>query len=588
METESNTNQGKKKQALALVQRNRLAEANAILENVCKVDKNDIEAWIFLVKINAQLGRPAKVEQCCREIIRIDPRSHEAHFHLGSALMFQNKRTDAMSVFQSALHLNPDHGPTHFAIGMLAESLDTAFDHFTRAAQLDPSHVEALRGVGAALVAFGQVEEAVAKMQDCLKIRPGDHKIRSNLLFSLNYSPNYDIDTVFSEHVRWGHTHTLAATFRHNNTPQPNRRLRVGYISPDFCEHSVAYFFEPLLANHSPDKIETFCYADVAQPDATTKRLQSLAKHWRATHGIGDRELAERIHADRIDILVDLTGHTINNRLLVFSAKPAPVQVTYLGYPNTTGLAAMNYRLTDEYADPSGQSDSYHTEKLFRLPQGFLCYLAPANAPPVAPTPVATRGYVTFGSFNNLSKVTPTVVALWADLLRTTPHSRLALKSHSLSSHYARKRTLQLFAENGIGPERIEFLKRDQTVTGHLNSYSEIDIALDTFPYNGTTTTCEALFMGVPVVTLAGQTHASRVGVSLLNQIGATDLIAATPQDYVRIASRLAQDPNALAQKRGSLRGQLTASPLCDARRFTDDVEHAYREMWGKWCQGSE
>jgi predicted O-linked N-acetylglucosamine transferase (SPINDLY family) len=551
---------------------------------MCKVDKNDIEAWISLVKINAQLGRPAKVEACCREIIRIDPNSHEAHFHLGSALLFQDKRSDAIAVFQSALRLNPDHAPTHFAIGILTDSLDTALDHFTRAAHLDPSHVEANRGVACALVAFGQIEEAVSRMQACLNRSPTDHKIRSNLLFSLNYSPVCDPASVYSEHARWGQLHSLATSFRHHNTPDPERRLRVGYVSPDLCEHSVAYFLEPLLANLSCEAIETFCYAEVARPDATTRRLQSLSAHWHSTCGIGDRELGERIHADRIDILVDLAGHTVNNRLRVFSAKPAPVQVTYLGYPNTTGLTAMDYRLTDVHADPPGQAEDYHTETLFRLPHGFLCYQAPANAPPVAPSPVGTRGHFTYGSFNNLSKLTPAGVALWADLLHTTPNARLVLKSNALASAYARERYLKLFAEHGIGPEHIELRKRDPTVAEHLNSYCDIDIALDTFPYHGTATTCEALFMSVPVVTMAGQTHASRVGASLLNQIGATDLIASTPDDYVRIASRLAQDRDELAQRRTTLRGQMAASPLCDAKRFAVDVESACRDMWRRWC----
>lgn len=577
--------QGGKKQALGLLQRNRLAEAMPILERLCAANRDDIEAWILLTKVSAQLGRPAKVEECCREIIRIDPHSHEAHFHLGSALLFQNKRSDATAAFQAALRLNPHHAATHVALAMLSDSLDAAFEHFSRAAQLDPSHVEAHNGTGSALVSFGQIEEAVARLQHCLKLRPGDHRIHSSMLFAMNYSSAYDAASVFGEHVRWGKVHSLPAASRHKNTPDPERRLRIGYVSPDLCEHSVAYFFEPLLANHDPARIETFCYADVAQADATTSRLQSLAANWRATHGTGDHELAQCIRADKIDILVDLAGHTSNNRLRVFSARPAPVQVSYLGYPNTTGLAAMDYRLTDEVADPPGQSDACHTETLVRLPHGFLCYRAPADAPPVAELPRSRRGHITFGSFNNLSKVAPEVVSLWAELLQQTPGSRLVLKHNALSSRYAQERYVKLFADKGIGPDRIELRGRDQTVTQHLGAYNDIDIALDTFPYHGTTTTCEALFMGVPVVTLAGQAHATRVGVSLLGRIGAEDLVAQTRQDYVRLASRLAQDPDELARRRAGLREQMSSSTLCDGRRFAQDVEAAYREMWKKWCR---
>jgi len=585
MTTDAKLNYERKKKAFSLLQKNRLGDAIEILEKVSKSNREDIEAWILQTQINAQLGRTSKVEKCCREIIRINPNSHDAHFHLGSALVFQNRGSEAIDVFQAALLLNPNHGPTHFNLGILTKSLDDALEHFTRAAELNPSHVEAYCGIGAALVSFGQIEDAISKLQHGLQLRPTDHKTRSSVLFALNYRQLYDGPDVFREHVRWGNSHSLNTTFRHVNTPQPERRLRVGYVSPDLYAHSVAYFFEPLLANHNADKVETFCYSDVPKPDATTERLQALSANWRATHGISDRELAERIHSDRIDILVDLAGHTNNNRLLVFSAKPAPVQVTYLGYPNTTGLAAIDYRLTDAWADPPGQSDNYHTEELFRLPNGFLSYLPPANAPAVAPPPVTTEGHITFGSFNNLPKVTPAVVALWATLLHATPNARLALKNHSLSSRYARERYLQLFADNGIGPERIEFLERDPTLAAHLDSYSKIDIALDTFPYNGTTTTCEALYMGVPVVTLAGDLHANRVGASLLNQIGATELIAETPQDYVHIASRLAQDHEELLKKRAILRGQMTESPLCDGKGFVEDIESAYREMWTRWCQ---
>lgn len=584
MTSDAKLNYERKKKASALMAKKRLKEAVEVLEKVTSSNRNDGEAWILQAQVNAQLGRPAKVEKSCREIIRLNPASHDAHFHLGSALLFQHRPDEAREVFEAALRLSPSHGLTHFNLGVLSKSLDDAFEHFTRASELNPAHVEAVCGVGAALLSFGRTEEAIATLQRALQLRPADHKTRSSLLFALNYRQADDGPGIRREHDRWGLCHTLNTTFSHANMPQPGRRLRVGYVSPDLYTHSVAFFFEPLLANHDPDAVETFCYSDVAKPDATTERLQTLATHWRLTHGISDRELADRIHADGIDILVDLAGHTNNNRLLVFSAKPAPVQVTYLGYPNTTGLAAIDYRLTDSWADPPGQSDVFHSEKLFRLPNGFLSYLPPANAPAVAPPPVTTQRHVTYGSFNHLPKITPAVVAAWATLLRATPGARLALKNHSSGSRHAREHCLQLFAENGVAPEQIVFMDRDPTLTAHLDSYGKIDIALDTFPYNGTTTTCEALYMGVPVVTLTGERHASRVGASLLSQVGATDLIAATPQEYVDRALRLAHDPDGLARRRAALRGQMVESPLCNGKRFAADIESAYREMWARWC----
>lgn len=584
MTTDAKLNFDRKKKAFALLQNNRLAEAAEVLDKVSKTNRNDKEAWILQAQINAQLGRPDKVEKSCREIIRLDPGSHDAHFHLASALMFQNRRGEAFDAFQAALLVNPRHGLTHFNLGVLTNSLDEAFEHFRKAAELNPTHVEAYCGIGAALLSFGQVEEAISTLQQALQLKPTDHAVRSSLLFALNYAQACDGAAVFSEHVRWGQSHSLNTSFRHANSVQPERRLRVGYVSPDLYTHSVAYFLEPLLANHNRDEIETFCYSDASKPDETTKRLEGLADNWRATRGVSDRDLAEQIHADRIDILVDLAGHTNNNRLLVFSVKPAPIQVSYLGYPNTTGLPTVDYRLTDARADPPGRTERFHTEQLYRLTKGFLSYLPPANAPAVAASPVTTAGHITYGSFNNLPKVTPAVVALWARLLHATPNARLVLKSHSFSSRRARERYLRLFAEHDITAERIGLWERDPTLAAHLDSYSKIDIALDPFPYNGTTTTCEALYMGVPVVTLAGELHAGLVGASLLHQIGAEELVAQTPNDYVQVALRLAQNHDELKMRRNTLRDQMAASPLCDGKGFAATIESAYREMWTKWC----
>ncbi|WP_372521439.1 tetratricopeptide repeat protein [Sulfuricaulis sp.] len=584
MENNDSMTRSNKKQALLLLQSNKLAEAKSLLEKICKIDRNDIESWILLVQINARLGQPDQVEKCCREIIRINPGLYDAHYHLGCALMFQNKQNDAVSAFQRVIQLKPEHAMTYLHLGNLSASVGEALKYYQRAAQLEPNLAEAYGAVGTALVSCGQIQEAVASFREGLRIRPDFHTLHSSLLFALNYSAAYDAHTIFSEHVRWGQRYASTSAFLHANTPDSDRRLRVGYVSPDLREHSVSYFFEPLLANHHADEVETFCYAEVAKPDSTTKRLQSLAKHWYTTCGITDRELANRIHADRIDILVDLAGHSSNNRLLAFSAKPAPIQATYLGYPNTTGVAAIDYRLTDAWADPPEQTDSFHTEKLIRLPRGFLCYLPPSNPPPVTQPPVTIRGHVTYGSFNNLPKITPSVASLWASILRTVPDARLVLKNFSLSDLSIRKRYLQLFSEHGIAPDRLELQGRHDSMAEHLSSYGAIDIALDTFPYNGTTTTCEALLMGVPVVTLAGHLHAGRVGISLLTQLGLSHLIAETPEEYVRIASILAKNVEDLSRSRASLRERIMNSSLCDGKSFAREVESVYRSMWKKWC----
>ncbi|HEY9843927.1 MAG TPA: hypothetical protein V6D23_25880 [Candidatus Obscuribacterales bacterium] len=371
--------------------------------------------------------------------------------------------------------------------------------------------------------------------------------------------------------------------FSHAAPAREKKVLKIGYVSPIFRHHAAAFFIEPLLMAHDRQNYDVFCYSDVKTPDAMTRRLQSLAGNWRETHGLEHRALAELIHRDQIDILVDLAGHTAHNRLVVFALKPAPVQVTFRDYPNTTGLSTIDYRLTDAWADPPGLTERFHTEELVRLPLGFSCYLPP-ESPAVADLPALSSGYVTFGSFNNLCKLSPATLDLWAGVLRAVPGSRLLLKSLALADAPTCQNFKARFAAQGIAAERLLLQGHSPTFREHLDSYRQVDIALDPFPYNGTTTTCEALWMGLPVVTLAGSTHVARVGVSLLMSLGLKDWIANTQEEYIALARHLAADPAALKQIRAGMRACLRASTLCDAERFTRSVEAAYRTMWQRWC----
>jgi predicted O-linked N-acetylglucosamine transferase (SPINDLY family) len=370
----------------------------------------------------------------------------------------------------------------------------------------------------------------------------------------------------------------------HPNHPDPERRLRVGYVSPDFREHSVSAFLDPVIAGHDRRWFEVFCYAEVVRPDDTTARFRGLSDGWCSTLGMTDGAVAGRIRDDGIDILVDLAGHTAGNRLRVFAERPAPVQVTWLGYPNTTGLSAMDYRLSDAVADPAGEADALHSETLVRLANGFLCFAPPADAPEVGETPALATGQVTFGSFNNLAKVTPDVVEAWADILNRIPNSRLVLKSRPLADEKTRERYLEMFGAHGVDPGRVELCSWIASKSGHLGAYERLDIGLDPFPYNGTTTTCEALWMGVPVVTLGGDRHAGRVGASILARVGLAGLVAETKADYVEQAVALAGDLDRLSALRGGLRSRMEKSPLCDAGGFARDIEAAYREMWRRVC----
>jgi predicted O-linked N-acetylglucosamine transferase (SPINDLY family) len=580
---------GKKAKAGKLLIQRKFAEAKVLLERVCQIDRGDIESWINLVKINTQLGDPIATEKCCKAIISLRPDIYEAHFQLGQAHLFKGEYGAAAACFRHVLRHQPNNHLAIFQLGKTfqkkAQFLD-ALAYYRRALEIIPNFTEAYDSIGGVLQYQGDIEGAEQNYRMAVQSSPNFDKAHSDLVFAMNYNPRHSAAAIFHEHVRWGQMHILPPVTLpdFSDDLDPARRLRVGYISPDFRKHSVAFFFEPLIANHDLDKTEIYCYSDVAQPDEVTQRLQMAASHWRMILGMSHRQVAEQIRQDGIDILVDLTGHTANSRLLVFSARPAPIQVTYLGYPNTTGVPAVDYRLTDAWADPLGITDEFHTETLIRLPQGFLCYLPASYAPPVSRLPAATNAYITFGSFNNLAKITPEVVDLWVSILHAVPTSRLVIKNGSLSDTPTRNHYLQLFVKQGIDPARLDLLSHIYANDEHLGTYGQIDIGLDTFPYNGTTTTCEALWMGVPVITLANSMHAGRVGVSLLSQIGYDNLIAETTKDYLQIAVELASDCDKLANLRAGLRDRMGQSFLCDGEAFARKVEQTYQGMWASYC----
>jgi len=371
----------------------------------------------------------------------------------------------------------------------------------------------------------------------------------------------------------------------HENDCSTVRRIKIGYVSPDFRRHSVASFIESTLKTHHHEEFEVFCYSDVLSPDTITKRLQNHADQWRNITGVTDENVAELIRKDRIDILIDLAGHTGGNRILLFARKPAPVQVSWIGYPATTGLAAMDYKIVDAFTDPLGMTEEFYTEKLIRMPGSFLCYQPEKVSPGVGPLPALSSGHITFGSFNYFPKVSSEAAALWSAILNALPNSRLILKSRTFSDDAASEDALAIFTRHGLSADRIELLSSVPAFTEHLDMYNLIDIALDTFPYNGTTTTCEALWMGVPVITLAGKTHASRVGTSLLSNIGLPDFIAESPEEYLQIAITIANDIPRLQSVRMNIRSSMLRSAVMDAKRFTGNLEQCYRSIWERWCK---
>lgn len=536
------------------------------------------------------LGRHEEAEPVYRKALALNPEFAEAHINLANLLKLRGKRKDAESHFRAALALQPRSIAALVNLGNLYKDMGRvgeAVASYEKALEIRPDFAPAHNNLANLFKDQGESAQAVAHFRKAIEFDPALVDAHSNLLLSLHYSADYTPEAIFETHREWARRHAEPLTAQaapHDNAPEPERRLRLGYVSPDLRRHPVASFLEPVLAHQDRAGFELFCYANVERPDKVTERLRAMAGNWRDLRGLPDAEVARMVRADRIDILVDLAGHTAYSRMGVFARKPAPVQAGWLGYPNTTGLGAVDFRITDDFADPPGATDRLHTERLVRLPHGFHCFRPAAEAPAVGPQPADGAGHVTFASFNMLSKVGPVVIARWSEILLALPDARLVLKAPPLADAGARERLASLFARHGVAAERLEMHGYIPSPAGHLALYNKVDIALDTFPYNGVTTTCEALWMGVPVVTEAGNTHVSRVGVSLLSNLGLAELIAEGPAGYVALALDLARDRARLAQLRESLRARMESAPLTDGPGFTRALESAYREMWRDWC----
>ena len=526
-----------------------------------------------------------------KSAIESDDTGHSFFNNLGAALKENGKPRDAIPYFQKAVAIKADYCEASYNLGgayQFLGELDLAIEWYEYTLDRNPEYHLAHGNRACVYKDQGKIEQAIEDFRQVLIRNPDDAMANSNLVFCLNYLEDIDPNTIFLQHQEWAKRHApqnpvLPESF--SNLPVPNRRIRVGYVSADFRTHSVAFFMFPILQARNREQIEVTCYADVPRPDEVTQILMANSDHWQSITGMTDDQVFLMIQNDQIDILVDLAGHSGNNRMRLFARKPAPIQVSYLGYPNTTGLPSVDYRLTDAVTDPPNVTDRYYTEKLVRIDGGFLCYQPSNNTPDIGDAPCLTHGYITFGSFNNRAKINSRVIALWSNLLKQVEGSRLLLKSSIASDEAARQQLLSLFVQNGIEAARIEILPL-LTFNEHLNQYSRVDIALDTFPYNGTTTTCEALWMGVPVITKMGNTHASRVGASILGQLDLDECVAATESDYIQKAVRLADNKAFLQSWRNTGRNRMQKSSLMDKASFVKKIEAAYRQMWLEWCAG--
>ena len=538
-----------------------------------------------------QAGQLQHAEQSYRQILAVDPNNADANHLLGVITHQVGQNDEAIHLICKAIRGKPDYAEAHSNLGVTLRELgrlEEAAASFQKAITIKPDYAKAHSNFGVALEEQGRLEEAAASFRKAITIKPDYAEAHSNLLLLLNYFPTISREDIYNESLKWDQQH--AKTFLkkepvYANNKEKERKVRIGYVSPDFRTHSVSYFFEPLLKAHNKENVEVYCYSNVMTPDNVTERLKAQADHWFPIAGKNDKDVAEQIKIDGIDILIDLAGHTANNRLPVFAYRPAPIQATWLGYPNTTGMSAIDYRFTDEVADPIGEADNLHSEKLIRLESGFLCYSGDESAPEVSAMSCLERGHITFGSFNNLTKTTPEVVKLWSDILRAAPDTHLLLKSKQLMDEGVRARYRGMFEKEGISGDRLELLGWLPKKEDHLGLYSKVDIGLDPFPYNGTTTTCEALWMGIPVITIEGDRHAARVGTSIMTHLNLSQFIADTKKSYIKKAVELAGDRKRLAVYRKELRSKLKSSKFCDEHHFANKIETAFREMWRTWCQ---
>jgi len=573
---------------LALHRQGRNEEASENLRRALELEPRSAAVLSNLGLVSRAQGRALEAVEFYRAALTSGAREPTILANLGNALIDLSRYEEAVACFREATAIAPGDADAYYNWGaayLRAERFQEAAGKFSDALARNPQLAEAEKGRGSALHNLGRIEEAIEAFRRALLLQPDDSDVHSRLLFTLLHSHEVTPQQVFAEHREWARRHAARYFSRSNplaNSPEPERRLRVGYVSGDFRHHSVAQFFEPVLGRHDRGGFEIFCYYNLSRNDATTERLRRSADCWRDIASKSDEEVADLVRADEIDVLVDLSGHTKSNRLLVFARKPAPVQATWLGYLNTTGLDAIDYRITDPQASPEGLLDALHSERLLRLPDCQWCYQPPPDCPEVTSPPSTRAGAVTFGAFSSLAKIGSRVITLWCRLLERLPDARLLIVGLGLDS--IREEYLSRFAGRGIATERVS-LRDFQSFRDYLALHQAVDVMLDTFPYAGGTTSCHALWMGVPVVSLVGDSAPARSGVSLLRAIGLEELVAETPERYLDIAADLAGNPERLSTLRTGMRARMSASPLMDIAPFTRHLEKAYRSMWRRWCE---
>jgi protein O-GlcNAc transferase len=572
---------------IVLVKKRMPAEAVASFRQAVRVRPDFAQAHSNLGNALRELGDLDAAVASFQEAVRLRPDLAEAANNLGSVLQQQGRLQEALVHLRRAMELKPDSAEIAFNLGLLLWKLELVEESIAcnqRAVRLKPDYADAHANLGNGLAEAGQLDLAIAEYQLALQLKPDSARNHSNLIRILHYHPGYDPQAIREECRRWNsrHAEPLTKGIRpHTNVPDPERRLRIGYVSSEFRGHADSFYTVPLLSNHDRCRFEIFCYAHVTHPDAITERLRGYADVWRSISDLSDQEAAELVRRDQIDILVDLKLHTADNRLLLFARKPAPVQVSWLGYPGTTGLSTIDYHLTDPYLDPPGFSDALSADGIVRLSETFWCYHPLTDEPLANALPARETRAVTFGCLNNFCKVNDGCLALWARVLKAVPGSRLLLLA---PPGLAREQVLARLGQEGVAALRVKFTAR-QSRPEYLKLYHQIDLGLDPFPYNGHTTSFDAFWMGVPVLTLVGRTAVGRAGWSQLCSLDLRELAAETPEQFIALAAQLAGDLTRLEDLRRTLRQRMMQSPLMDANRFARNIESVYRQIWRNWCR---
>jgi len=578
-----------KQSLMKLAQQKKYAEARSVALKLLKAFPKDIELLFALAQLQEHLG---EFEAAVRSYYKVcdGPSSrYVAAVERSVMLCLEHKMfTLGLAPARALIKLKPNSSGAYFNLGYFWFELKqymAAEPYMVKASDLDPDNAVIKAYCGQIYTFIAQPEKAISYLEQNQKLKIDDMPQHGSYVMTHNYVYDISEDAVYKAHCSYAkkveqkYPHITPLPSKKSSRPE---RLKVGYCSADFKFHSVASFFKAMIEGYSKDTFEIFCYSDVEKSDEMTSYIKGLSDHWCDSKNMSDEQLFQRVRDDQIDILVDLMGYTGTNRLGVYAQRAAPVQVTYLGYPNTTGLVEMDYRITDEWSDPKGRVEAFYTESLQRLPGGFLCFTPSDEAPDLSLLPALKEGAkgVCFGSFNAFHKISPQLLKIWAKVLLAVPNSTLYMKTKPLQEKALCEKVWETFEAEGVARDRVELSGWAQAVASHLECYDKVDIHLDSYPYNGTTTLCESFWQGVPAISLAGESHRSRVGLSLLTQLDLASYVATSEQEYIDIAIRVSEDLDALGDLRKNLRERMRQSSLMDRTRFISELEDAYENMW--------